>query len=379
MPWSVLYPLYFLISDKEVFFVEKKVKLGVVGLLRGLYVASELVNEEKMTIAAVCDKVPERVKAAYDKLTELGVEGLKTYTDYDEMLNSDIDAVYVVTDAICHVPFVLKALEKGKHVLSEIPTIASLEEAKQLKAAVKNHPELKYMAAENVNYWDNIRAWKKMREEGKFGTVIYAEGEYFHHDPSQPIDGEMEKGHWRESLPSIRYITHEMGPLLDILDDECVSVSCMVPDVKCNPYKKGPENGVAIFKTRKGAVIRILIFFGAYVGFAHNYRVIGTHGSIQTDSNVTLDEARCYAAFSDLPGSIKKKEMLPIGIATESKATGGHGGADVKMMRDFIDCIVEDREPYLNVDRGIKMSLPGIIAHESSLQGGALMEIPVIE
>jgi hypothetical protein len=30
------------------------------------------------------------------------------------------------------------------------------------------------------------------------------------------------------------------------------------------------------------------------------------------------------------------------------------------------------------VDMGIRMAIPGIIAHESSLQGGAVMEIPQI-
>ena len=48
------------------------------------------------------------------------------------------------------------------------------------------------------------------------------------------------------------------------------------------------------------------------------------------------------------------------------------------MMRAFIKCILEDTEPPIDVDLGIKMTVPGIIAAESAAQGGELMEIPEI-
>ena len=46
------------------------------------------------------------------------------------------------------------------------------------------------------------------------------------------------------------------------------------------------------------------------------------------------------------------------------------------MIRDFIKCIIEDTEPPIDVDMGIRISLPGIIANESARLGGALLEIP---
>ena len=46
------------------------------------------------------------------------------------------------------------------------------------------------------------------------------------------------------------------------------------------------------------------------------------------------------------------------------------------MVLDFIRCIIEDKQPELDVDMGIKMSLPGIIAHDSAAQGGTALEIP---
>lgn len=46
------------------------------------------------------------------------------------------------------------------------------------------------------------------------------------------------------------------------------------------------------------------------------------------------------------------------------------------MLADFISCVAEGREPVLDVDFGINMSLPGILAHESAVRGGMPIEIP---
>ena len=48
------------------------------------------------------------------------------------------------------------------------------------------------------------------------------------------------------------------------------------------------------------------------------------------------------------------------------------------MFADFVDCVLENRKPVLDVDFAIKMSLPGIVASQSAEQNGANLEIPNI-
>lgn len=358
---------------------KKVVKLGVVGLIRGLYVAKEVLGESRVRLTAICDKNEECLRAAEKELADRPYEGVVSYTDFDEMLrDADIDAVFVATDAICHVPFVIRALDAGKHVISEIPAVNSIEEAKALKEAVARHPELKYMAGENCCYWAFIQMWKQMYDEGRLGEAIYAESEYIHSRDFREMKAEdYPKEHWRSFNPAIKYLTHNLGPLLYIMDDYCVSVSCMTPDVVYNPYRP-QRNGVALFKTKKGAVIRILITFDCYADADHNYRIMGTRGSIETDPTATIEEAHSFARLSDVPGTIKNKLEIPVALKFEGEEDSGHGGADKKMMMAFIDCIINDTKPPIDVDMGIRISLPGIIAHESSVQGGAVMEIPQI-
>jgi predicted dehydrogenase len=357
--------------------VEKNVvNLGVVGLKRGAYVAWTLIGDENVVIRAIADSDPDTLKACKEDYEKNGVKDLLCFDNIEELLKSDIDAVYIATDKPLHTKHTIMALEAGKHVLSEIPSIETIEEAKILRDAVKSHPELKYMAGENCFYWAFIEAWKKMREDGKFGDILYAESEYLHATHPDEIKPFIPDNHWRKYNPAITYLTHNLGPLLYIMDDYCVSVSCMVPDsARYNQYSENSENGIAIFKTAKGAVIRIFIGFGMYVGYDHNFALYGTRGSILTDKTKPLEEATSYAKLYDVPDTFEKSFEIPIKLSTTGDVYG-HGGVDAKMIRDFIRCIIDDTEPPIDVDMGIRISLPGIIANESALRGGELLEIP---
>lgn len=355
------------------------VKMGVIGLGRGHEVMSLAINEPTIKIRAICDKNPEKLEAAkafYAK--ENMLDDILCFDNAEDFMNSDIDAVYIATDAIYHVPYVKMAMEAGKHVISEIPAVNSIEEAKELKAIVKAHPELKYMCGENCCYWAFIQGWKRMRDEGRLGDVVFAEAEYLH-ATSPKLFKPLDANHWRTFNPAIHYLTHELGPLLYIMDDRCVSVSCIEPDVKYDPNKNGPENAVAIFKTAKGAAIKIFIGFGAYVGFDHNYSIYGTRGTLETERGKVLKEKHTFARLYELDGLTKQKVEMPVTIGFPgADINKGHGGADLMMMKAFVQCIIDDTEPPIDVDFGIQMTIPGLIAHKSAEMGGAVLEIPEI-
>ena len=359
---------------------EKVVRYGVLGMGRGLEIVLEGKGDPRGLLVAACDKNEKAVSKAKKKLSENGFTDCVFYDTYEQMLASDIDAVIIATDAVCHVPYVLQAFDAGKHVLCEIPSVKNLEEAYALKAAVEAHPELIYMAAENCCYWAFVETWKQMNEEGQFGDIVYAEGEYLHSiDPENFSKDNYPEGHWRITLPAIRYITHELGPLLYILDDRCVSVTCMESDVVYNPYfpeKRG--TGTALFKTEKGRIIHVLISFGSYTSPTHNFRILGTSGSIETDRLKKVYQAHSYANLKGVPQTFKTKLEIPITTGYEEDRDSTHGGGDRRMLSDFLRCVSENVKPKLDVDFALKMTLPGIFAHESAIRNGVPVDIPVI-
>ncbi|MDW8129842.1 MAG: hypothetical protein RMI94_04785 [Bryobacterales bacterium] len=54
----------------------------------------------------------------------------------------------------------------------------------------------------------------------------------------------------------------------------------------------------------------------------------------------------------------------------------GHGGSHAFVTHEFIQAIVEDRHPEVNVREAVAYTVPGIVAHHSASRGGEPMKIP---
>jgi predicted dehydrogenase len=95
------------------------------------------------SIDAIASRDLEKARAAAGPL---GIP--KAYGSYDALLaDADIDAVYIALPNHLHVPWSIKAIEAGKHVLCEKPIGLDAAEAEQLAAAAEGHPHLKVMEA----------------------------------------------------------------------------------------------------------------------------------------------------------------------------------------------------------------------------------------
>jgi hypothetical protein len=66
------------------------------------------------------------------------------------------------------------------------------------------------------------------------------------------------------------------------------------------------------------------------------------------------------------------RERLPEPLRVKT----GHGGSHAFITHEFIQAILEDRHPEVNVWEAVAYTVPGIIAHQSALRGGEPMKIP---
>ncbi len=96
----------------------------------------------------------------------------KTYGSYEAMLaDPEIDAVYNPLPNDLHVPWSIKALEAGKHVLCEKPIGMDWQDGQKLVDAAQQYPNLKVMEAFMYRYHPQ---WQKARElvrDGKIGEL----------------------------------------------------------------------------------------------------------------------------------------------------------------------------------------------------------------
>jgi predicted dehydrogenase len=102
--------------------------------------------------------------------TDLGIA--KSYGSYEALLaDAEIDAVYVPLPNQLHVPYTLKALAAGKHVLCEKPLAMNAIEAAELLAATQQYPHLKVMEAFMYRFHPQWQKAKDIVAGGLLGDV----------------------------------------------------------------------------------------------------------------------------------------------------------------------------------------------------------------
>jgi len=118
-------------------------------------------------VTAIASRNLERGKAA---AAQLGIP--QAYGSYEELLaDPEIDAIYNPLPNNLHVPWSIKALEAGKHVLCEKPIALTYSEAQKLADVAKQYPHLKVMEAFMYRFHPQWQQARKMVNEGKIGEL----------------------------------------------------------------------------------------------------------------------------------------------------------------------------------------------------------------
>ena len=94
-------------------------------------------------MAAIASRTQESARE-----TAINLKIPKSYGSYQELLDdTSIDAVYIPLPNHMHVPWTIKALAAGKHVLCEKPIAMTADEAEKLLQETQKYPHLKVMEA----------------------------------------------------------------------------------------------------------------------------------------------------------------------------------------------------------------------------------------
>ena len=137
---------------------------------------------EYCEISAISSRDFQKAKEAANKLNIQ-----KAYGSYEELLNDpEIDAVYNPLPNDMHVPWTIKALQAGKHVLCEKPIGMNAEEAGLLLNTTQKYPDIKVMEAFMYRFHPQWVKTKSMVKEGKIGEIknIQSFFSYFNINPN---------------------------------------------------------------------------------------------------------------------------------------------------------------------------------------------------
>lgn len=124
------------------------------------------------------------LEKAEEAAKSLGIK--KAVGSYEELLQlPGVDAIYNPLPNHLHVPWSMKALRAGKHVLCEKPIGLTFEDARELKAETDRHPGLKVMEAFMYRHHPRWITAKELVDEGVLGELkaVHCTFSYFNYDP----------------------------------------------------------------------------------------------------------------------------------------------------------------------------------------------------
>jgi len=115
--------------------------------------------------------------------------------------------------------------------------------------------------------------------------------------------------------------------------------------------------------------------FGAH---SNSYRVCGTLGQIENLRGIHDKVMLRYNDWNIPEGMEEVNNYLPEWPAElkELIEKAGHGGGDFFVIKEFFDCIRENRQPEFDVHFATTCASVGILGHRSLLEQGVPYDIP---
>jgi predicted dehydrogenase len=306
---------------------------------------------------AVSDLIPERCAALAER-----TKCKKTYPSLEELVKDDsIEAVFVATDAPSHARHCIEVLKHGKHVAVAVPAVwGSMEDAEKLFETVKQSG-MKYMMFETSCFRENLYAMRQIYRAGGFGKLVYTEGEYW--TGTRGGLGVSSYNNWRKGSPPQWYVTHANAYYMGVTDGTFIEVSCLgVPGANKNKYNNPYLTEIALCRTSEGGIARMGRCKGS-TGKGYG----GETGRVRGEKGSYYDK---YDGIeTNLPDI--ERPPLPPGVPA-----GGHGGSHGRLTNEFVEAILEDRKPLVDIAMSLNMTVSGVVAHQSAMKDGEWMKIP---
>ena len=354
-----------------------KIRFGIFGCGRGMFAADHIRDHfsDDAEVTAFCDRRPDqldRAKAAFPTAM--------AFDDFDEFIDSGLDAVVLANYFHQHEPYAVKAMEKGIAVLSETTAASTLRECVELVETAER-TGVKYSLAENYPFSAACLEMKRVYETGKLGKVMYAEGEYCHPSSIEEIRRlDPETYHWRKYAPMTYYITHSLGPLINMTGQLPVSVTARTCYDEGRAEKIGRRfsdvAAIMLISTDGGAVFRVPAC-AMFAPHGNWYRLSCIDGGIETVRGDETTVRLSYVPWNLPEGEVSERFYRPeYAFDGEAAKDSGHGGGDYWVIRNFIEYLKGNQGPDFDVYKATSMSATAIQAWRSVLNGSASYPVP---
>ncbi len=351
----------------------EKVRVGIIGLgNRGPAHLETMRSIEGVEIRALCDLRPARTLAANKRLKGTIHRPTLYSGDKDAWMKlceqDDLDLVIVTTPYYMHANMAVYAMEHGKHVASEVPAAATIEECWRLVETAEQ-TRRHCMMLENYAYGFFQVLTLNMARRGFFGEIVHGDCAYNTSKMGNNFSKTMYWDMWwlkrYGSHHGNIYPTHGLGPVCQIMNinrgdrfDYLVSMESddfmirakarelAATDEFFQPFAEKTYRGnmsTTIIRTVKGRTIMLQHDATSPQG-PHSviHGITGTKG-------MALEFPHPPRISKDLTGWVPQKEYNALvkeftptiikRMGDLTKKISGHGGGDLLECCALIDCL----------------------------------------
>ncbi len=362
------------LASTRVFGANDTLRVGVIGAgerMQSLLDAAD--KSAPYQIVAVCDVYGPHRDAVKERSNGLAT----THLDYREVLDQDIDAVFIASPDHWHVRMAVDALKAGKDVYLEKPVTHTIEEGAALTHALRSSKQILQCGMQQRS-WTHFRDAVDLIQGGSLGRVAqvrtYWWQNYGRNWPVKPIDPQaLDWKRWLGSAPDQPFSDEKFrhwrwywnfgGGAMTDLFTHWIDVAhwAMKAD---QPVKANMLADKYIFEEWDcpdtiQAAFRYSGFDVIYEGMMHSSIDDGGLEFRGTEATLKIDRGS-FAVYRE--GVSEEKNP----VLTERSTLDG----TISHMQNFFDCVKLRKEPNAPVETGVAAARAGQIGNLAYQRGG---------
>jgi predicted dehydrogenase len=326
--------------------MSKKLKWGVIGSggIAGRRTIPEGITKARNAELSAVFDINQQVNAEVAK--EFDAEQLASI---NELLDADVDVIYVATPAHVHAEQVRVCAEAGKHVLCEKPLGMTVAEAEGMIELCRQR-NIKLGCAFMMRFVAQHQNALRLIKEGRLGRPVYARAQLSCWYP--PIEGA-----WRQdpATGGGGALIDMGGHCIDLLEmffGRIARVSCFINN-SVHKYKS-EDSATAMLFFENGALGTVDTFFCIPDNSSKNVlELYGSKGSILAKGTIGQGPAGRMVALLEQHGKdydAQQARATAQGMAIEPEPVNTYQAE----IEEFSQAILEDRQPVISGELGLR-------------------------
>ncbi len=327
----------------------------------------EAAKNNKLDFVAMCDIDSKMLQ---EKSEKFGLEGVKKYTNYRELLSKEKpELVAIATESGKHAAIAIECIKAGCNVIIEKPIALSIADADAIIEAGKKKGVV--VCANHQNRFNkSVQYIRKALEEGRFGKLSHGAAHVRWNRGKEYYCQASWRGTWAQDGGCLmNQCIHNIDLLRWMMGDRIDEVMAYTDQLE-HPYLETEDLGLAIIKFSNGSYGLIEGTTNVYpknleetlyiFGETGTAKAAGTSDNVIEEWNFAdrLDDSEYVkATYGDNPPNV-------------------YGFGHTPLYADVIDAIKNKRQPYVDGEAG-KRALELVLAIYKSASEHRPVRLPL--